>query len=150
PDDAAHRLAIRGVVGVTLGEDQERACGSHACDRRQPGAADPSALVLTCGSTRATIAAVAETNVQALLDGVAAALDAPVALDDVQFRLLAHTAQGALIDDVRRSWIVDRRLPDDVREFLDRQGVQDAEGPVRTPAEPSIGATFPRWCVPVR
>jgi len=93
---------------------------------------------------------VAEVNIQALLDGLAAELGAPVALDDVDFRLLAHTAHSDGIDEVRRSWIMDRLLPEDVRQWLERQHVREAVGPVRTPAEPLLGVAFPRWCVPVR
>lgn len=90
-----------------------------------------------------------EADVQALLDGVAAELGAAVSLDDVDLRLLAHTAQGEDVDDVRRTSIMGRRATADIRAWFEQFGIRDADGPVRTPADASISA-LPRWCVPVR
>lgn len=90
-----------------------------------------------------------ETDVQALLEGVAADLDAAVVLEDVDLRLLAHTGHGDLMDDVRRSSIMDRRATAEVRAWFERCGIRRATGPVRTPANSELGA-LERWCIPVR
>src|ERR1044071_9484845 len=91
-----------------------------------------------------------EPSIQALLDGLAAELGAPVAVSDLEFRLIAHTAHTKKIDEVRRRWLIDRRTPDDVRVWLEELGVDQVHAPTRFPAKPSLGLAHPRWCVPLR
>ena len=92
---------------------------------------------------------VSETDVQALLDGLAAELGAAIVLEDVDLRLLAHTDHAEIIDDVRRSSIMGRNATADIREWFEQWGIRDSLGPVRTPADETLGA-LGRWCVPVR
>jgi sugar diacid utilization regulator len=95
------------------------------------------------------ISRVAEDHIQALLDGLAAELGAPVVLEDVDHRLLAHTEQGEFIDEVRRSSIMGRRTSAEVRSWFQQWGIRESHEPVRTPADARLGA-LERWCVPVR
>src|SRR6476469_2253841 len=90
-----------------------------------------------------------EADVQALLDGLAADLEAAIVLEDVDLRLLAHTDHDNVIDDVRRSTIMGRRASAEVRTWFEQWGIREAEGPVRTPSCKELGA-MQRWCVPVR
>jgi PucR-like helix-turn-helix protein/diguanylate cyclase with GGDEF domain len=92
---------------------------------------------------------VSEADVQALLDGLAADLGAAIVLEDVDFRLLAHTDHDSVIDDVRHSTIMGRRATAEVRTWFEQWGIRESEAPVRTPSCEKLGA-MQRWCVPVR
>jgi sugar diacid utilization regulator len=92
---------------------------------------------------------VAEADIQALVDGVAAELDAAVWLGDVENRLLAHGADDEVMDEVRRMAIMHRRLTPEVQAWFDQWGIRDATEPVRTPADTTLGI-LERWCLPVR
>jgi hypothetical protein len=92
---------------------------------------------------------VSDDDLQALLDGVASDLGAPLTLSDVKERLIAYTAHADVMDDVRRSGLLHRHLPVEVRAWFEQWGIREAVGPVRTPADKTLGAVE-RWCVPVR
>jgi hypothetical protein len=63
---------------------------------------------------------VPDIEVQALLDDVAAQLDAGVTLTDAEGRLLEYTAHGRVIDEVRQAGIVRRRTPPELWSWLER------------------------------
>jgi hypothetical protein len=92
---------------------------------------------------------VAEVDVQALLDGVAAELGAAVALDDVELRVVAYTADGDVTDEIRRYGIMHRHPSVEARAWFEQWGIRETAGPVRTPADPTRGI-LDRWCIPVR
>src|SRR5206468_3442063 len=90
-----------------------------------------------------------ESDVQALLDGLAADLEAAIVLEDVDLRLLGHTDHGEVMDDIRHSTIMGRRATAEVRTWFEQWGIREAGEPVRTPADAALGA-LERWCIPVR
>jgi hypothetical protein len=91
---------------------------------------------------------VPETDVQALLDGAAAELQAGLSLDDVELRLINHTAHD-FVDDVRQHAFVHRRLPAEVADWFTQWDLRNAAGPLRTPRDDALGL-LERWCIPVR
>lgn len=89
-------------------------------------------------------------DLQTLVDGVAADLDAAVALVDLEEHHLVHSAHdNTVLDDVRRMGIMQRRLPPETRAWFDQWGYREADGPLRTPADKRLGM-LQRWCIPVR
>ena len=89
-----------------------------------------------------------ETDVQAVLDSVAAELGAPVTLEDRDFRLLAHTDHSDGIDEVRQAMIVGRRATPTVRAWFEQWEPNKADRPFQTPADRTLGV-LERWCIPV-
>jgi sugar diacid utilization regulator len=92
---------------------------------------------------------VAEADIQALIDGVAIELGAPIGLCDPDDRVLAHTAHEDVVDEVRRAGIMHRRTPADLFPWFEQWGIRTATSPIRTPADAARGI-LARWCVPVR
>lgn len=89
-------------------------------------------------------------DLQTLVDGVAADLDAAVGLVDPDEHLLVHSAHdSAVMDDARYMGIVHRRLPPEIRTWFEQWGYREATHPVHTPADKRLGM-LERWCVPVR
>jgi hypothetical protein len=89
----------------------------------------------------------------ALADACAALLDAPVTIEDTQSRVLAYSARQDVVDPIRVSTIVGRKVPDAVLTSLRGRGVfrrlaRSAE-PFYVPAAPD-GSLRPRLVVPVR
>ncbi|HEX5247467.1 MAG TPA: helix-turn-helix domain-containing protein [Gaiellaceae bacterium] len=90
-----------------------------------------------------------EPDIQALLDSAAAELQAPITLEDRDFRLLAHTDHTGVIDEVRQSMIIGRRATPEVRAWFEQWRPDGARDPFRTPADTDLGV-LERWCVPVQ
>ena len=70
-------------------------------------------------------------------------------LEDRDFNLVAYNTQPDEIDAVRAGSILRRRSTAEIRRWFEQFGIAGATGPVRTPAEPSLGI-LPRLCLPVR
>jgi hypothetical protein len=93
---------------------------------------------------------VSEAEIQALVDDLGAELEAAVTLVDIEERHMAHSAHNeTAVDEVRRLGILHRRLEPDVRAWFEQWGYRESDGPVRTPADETLGI-LARWCVPVR
>jgi sugar diacid utilization regulator len=88
-------------------------------------------------------------DVQGLVDALAAVLDRPVGLDDHRFRALAYSSHRDRVDQVRRDSILRREAPQEVTSWLESLGVRAAERFVRVPAHEGF-AMSARVCVPVR
>jgi hypothetical protein len=89
-------------------------------------------------------------DLQTLVDGVAADLDAAIGLVDPDEHLLVHSAHdNAVLDDVRRMGIMHRRISPEQRSWFEQWGYREATSPVHTPADKRLGV-LERWCVPVR
>lgn len=88
-------------------------------------------------------------DIQALVDALAASLDRPVGLDDHRFRALSYSAHADGVDQVRLVSILQRKAPQHVTSWLESIGVRSAEDFVRVPANPSLGMSA-RVCIPVR
>ncbi|CUU58949.1 PucR C-terminal helix-turn-helix domain-containing protein [Parafrankia irregularis] len=90
-------------------------------------------------------------GLQDIAEDLAARLGRSVAIDDLDSRLLAHTAHEEPVDQFRIDSIMLRRPRSEntvtrhARDF----GIDTATGPVRIPASPRLGS-FARLCVPVR
>lgn len=91
------------------------------------------------------------TTLDDLTEEMARLTDAPCTLEDPQFRLIAfsdHRTDDA-VDSIRQRSILQRHSSDDVRVWFRGQGIEDSEGPLRTPADTELGIVA-RLCVPAR
>ena len=70
-------------------------------------------------------------------------------LEDRGFGLVAYGRQASTVDAVRQASILQRQSTDAVRTWFESFGIATSRGPVRTPANPSLGTTA-RLCLPVR
>lgn len=90
-------------------------------------------------------------GVQAIAESLALQLKRSVAIDDLQMRLLAHTAHDEPVDAYRIKSIMRRNAQPGptVTEYALRFGISSATGPVRIPASAEL-ESLPRVCVPIR
>lgn len=87
-------------------------------------------------------------NLDELVDDLAALMGAPCILEDADFRLLGFSDQRD-VDEVRQRSILERGSTSDVREWFYAHGIAEAQHPLRTPADPDRGIVS-RICIPVR
>jgi hypothetical protein len=89
-------------------------------------------------------------ELQKIVDALSGRVLRDVVVDDPRLRLLAHSAhhQDGL-DPARLASILTLSTPADVTAWLRAQGVLDARGPVRIPANDDLGMKS-RVCFPVR
>jgi sugar diacid utilization regulator len=88
-------------------------------------------------------------ELQDVVDSLAARIGRSVAIDDQRFRLAVFSAHTQEIDDVRRTSILRREAPQTVTDLLRTLGVQNASGPMRIEAVTELGLR-PRVCIPIR
>jgi hypothetical protein len=86
---------------------------------------------------------------QIIVDSLASDIGRDVAIDDRQIRWLVHSPHDEEPDEARMRSILSRRVSDEALEWAFSFGIEEAEGPVRLPANPDIGAE-PRVCIPLR
>jgi DNA-binding PucR family transcriptional regulator len=91
----------------------------------------------------------AMSDLQGLVDALAADLGRPVGVDDRQYRALAYSSHVDGVDPVRLASILQREAPRKVIAWLESLGIRDAEDPVRLPAHRGFGMAA-RVCVPIR
>lgn len=86
-----------------------------------------------------------------LTEEMAHLTDAPCTLEDPEFRLIAFSDHRTddVVDSIRQRSILQRHSTDDVRAWFRAQGIEDADGPLRTPGDEDRGIVA-RLCVPVR
>jgi sugar diacid utilization regulator len=89
------------------------------------------------------------TDLQALVDALAATLDRPVGVDDRQFRAVAYSSHVDGVDAVRLASILQREAPREVTTWLESLGIRDVADFLRVPANARFGMAA-RVCVPVR
>ncbi|MFD5804670.1 PucR family transcriptional regulator [Streptomyces sp. NPDC127020] len=83
-----------------------------------------------------------------MVDALARRLGRAVAVDDLDFRLLAYSAHHGEGDEMRARVILSREAPPEALAWLRRQRLGRATGPVRLPADNALGI-LPRVVVPV-
>lgn len=91
------------------------------------------------------------TTLDDLTEEMARLTDAPCTLEDPEFRLIAfsdHRTDDA-VDSIRQRSILQRHSDADVRAWFRGQGIEDSDGPLRTPADAGLGIVA-RLCVPAR
>ena len=88
-------------------------------------------------------------DVQALVDALAAELHRPTGVDDRHFRSIAYSSHPEGVDPVRLASILQREAPRPVREWLEDLGVQEVDTYLRVPANPELGMAA-RVCLPLR
>jgi hypothetical protein len=88
-------------------------------------------------------------DVQALVDALAAELHRPIGLDDRHFRSVAYSSHPEGVDSVRLASILQREAPRPVREWLEELGIQEIDTYLRLPANPELGMAA-RVCIPLR
>src|SRR5439155_5978584 len=76
-------------------------------------------------------------------------MSAPATLEDRDFNLVAFSAHGTKIDEVRQSSILHRRSTAEVRSWFESFGIATSEVPVRTPSDAEHGV-LSRLCLPAR
>jgi hypothetical protein len=81
-----------------------------------------------------------------LVGEMATLLEAPCTLEDADFNLIGFSGQSD-VDGVRQRSIMERRSSTEIRDWFHAQGIRDADGPIRTRAEPALGIQA-RLCVP--
>lgn len=91
----------------------------------------------------------AVSDLQGLVDALAADLGRPVGVDDRQFRAVAYSSHIDGVDSVRLASILQREAPREVTAWLESLGIQDARGVVRVPRNARFGMAA-RVCVPIR
>ncbi|MFH8447453.1 PucR family transcriptional regulator [Streptomyces sp. NPDC018026] len=87
-------------------------------------------------------------ELQRMVDALARRLGRAVAVDDLDFRVLAYSAHHGEGDDMRARVILSREAPPEAMAWLRRQRLGRATGPVRLPADDDLGI-LPRVAVPV-
>ncbi|MBS1678397.1 MAG: helix-turn-helix domain-containing protein [Actinobacteria bacterium] len=88
-------------------------------------------------------------DVQALVDALAAELERPTGVDDRHFRSIAYSSHVDDVDSVRLASILQREAPRPVREWLEELGIHEAATHLRVPASPELGMAA-RVCLPLR
>jgi sugar diacid utilization regulator len=86
---------------------------------------------------------------QTIVDSLAADIRRDVAIDDRQIRWIVHSPHFGEPDPARLQSILERRSSDDAARWAFSFGIEQAEGPLRLPANEQIGAQ-PRLCIPLR
>ncbi|MEV0158055.1 helix-turn-helix domain-containing protein [Micromonospora sp. NPDC050686] len=88
----------------------------------------------------------------ALADATAAALDAPVTIEDAQYRVIAYSSRQDRTDPARVSTIVGRRVPGDVIAYFRSRGVfrKLARGSQLIFVPQGPDGTLPRVVIPIR
>ncbi|MFD6290561.1 PucR family transcriptional regulator [Streptomyces sp. NPDC060205] len=87
-------------------------------------------------------------ELQRVVEALAHRLGRAVAVDDLDFRLLAYSAHFGEGDEWRARVILGREAPPEALAWLRRQRLGRATGPVRLPADNKLGI-LPRVAVPV-
>ncbi|GAB2480517.1 PucR family transcriptional regulator [Nocardiopsis aegyptia] len=87
-------------------------------------------------------------ELQRVVEALARRLGRAVAVDDLDFRLLAYSAHLGEGDEWRTRVILDREAPPEALAWLRSQRLGRATGPVRLPADHDLGI-LPRVVVPV-
>ena len=86
---------------------------------------------------------------QIIVDSLAADIGRDVAVDDRQIRWLVHSPHREEPDPARMRSILTRRVTDEALQWAFSFGIENADGPVRLPANPELGAAA-RVCIPLR
>ncbi|MBG0851391.1 helix-turn-helix domain-containing protein [Streptomyces spinoverrucosus] len=90
----------------------------------------------------------ADTDMQDIVDEIAAVLGKGVSVDDLGGRLVTYSAQQGRADEARIRSLLTRAVPDDIRAWQNRHGVATATEPVVVPPNPDLGM-LARLCVPL-
>jgi hypothetical protein len=88
-------------------------------------------------------------DVQALVDALAAELNRPTGVDDRHFRSVAYSSHAEEVGSVRLASILQREAPRPVRAWLEELGVHEAATHLRVPSNPELGMAA-RVCLPLR
>jgi uncharacterized protein (DUF1778 family) len=86
---------------------------------------------------------------QIIVDSLAADIGRDVAIDDRQIRWLVHSPHASPPDPARMRSILTRRISEEALQWARSFGIEEADGPVRLPPNPDIGAEA-RVCIPLR
>ena len=85
------------------------------------------------------------TDLSSLADAIAERIGAPVTIEDPRYRVLAHSGIQATADRARRETVLGRRVPEALREHLERSGagarLAASAEPLFVPAAGEYGLT---------
>ncbi|SNS02290.1 DNA-binding transcriptional regulator, PucR family [Streptosporangium subroseum] len=87
-------------------------------------------------------------DVQDLLESLAVAVGRGMSVDDLEGRVVAHSAHHGEVDPVRAHAILSRSVPAEVEAWQEAHGVTKTCEPVRIPDNPELGMAS-RLCVPL-
>jgi hypothetical protein len=88
-------------------------------------------------------------DIQWLVDAVAADLDTSTVLEDAGQRMVAFSSQSPLIDDVRRDSVLRKETPQSIIDWFGQFGIHHSRVPVAIPGDEGLGI-LPRVCAPAR
>jgi hypothetical protein len=88
-------------------------------------------------------------ELQLIVDKLAADLAAPAVLEDGQQRTIVYSAQNEPVDDVRRNSILRRETAPEIVEWFKQFGISGATEPIWIPGQPEL-RVLGRVCAPVR
>lgn len=88
-------------------------------------------------------------NIQRLVDSLAAELDTSTLLEDSEQRMVAFSSQSPLIDDIRRDSVLRKETPQSIIDWFAQFGIQESRTPISIPGDPALGI-LPRLCAPAR
>ncbi|MEN0135484.1 MAG: PucR family transcriptional regulator, partial [Rhodococcus sp. (in: high G+C Gram-positive bacteria)] len=89
-----------------------------------------------------------ESEIQTTIDEIATALGTGASLDDLTGRLVAYSAQHGRADDARVRALLNREVPEDIREWEARHGTRTAVEPLIIRANQDLKMEA-RICVPL-
>lgn len=87
-------------------------------------------------------------DVQDLLEALAATVGRGMSVDDLEGRVVAHSAHHGDVDQVRARAILSRSVPEAVSRWQESHGVATTREPVRIPENAELGMAA-RLCVPL-
>jgi len=88
-------------------------------------------------------------ELQRIVDTVAAQLQCSAALDDTHFRLQVYSPHYGPVDETRLASILHRKVEGPAVDWVAAQGIAEANGAIRIPGN-AEHALLPRVCAPVR
>ena len=88
-------------------------------------------------------------DLQRVVDGLGRTTRRAVAVTDGKGRILAYSSHEGDVDEVRRASILTRQTPAASFAWSRSHGIEQADAPVRIPANPELGMAR-RLCAPVR
>jgi hypothetical protein len=89
-------------------------------------------------------------DLQRAVDSLGQQIDRSVSLDDSKMRLQAYSPHHGPVDAARLGSLLHREVPNEWILWAHSLGVGQSKGPIRLPANTSLGFDFPRVGVPVR
>lgn len=138
---SAVALKLRGVSAQPLADaGDRRGCAVLAVDEAVPWRQLDSLITVASGGKSPAEGGDSGHDLFMLADAIAAAVDGPVAIEDLDRNVLAYSNLARhTVDPLRRNGILARRVPDMAKNRRQYRMVMQADGVVHFPFDPSDG-----------